>query len=408
MADEILKSNSMSSPRLETVSYVYDEAIGADERSFIRCAEENRGRVGHYLRDVDYRPLASFPADNEISFPDFLDCFVERHQALCDAMRENGARVLLTGHGGDQVLSGAELPVPGLADQILRGKFLQVHHDLRIWSKQLQKPYLTLLSDTASLFLPRRIRCRFARWQDSPLPPWLDKVFAARINRAERSLGLIDQLNFQLPSQRDQASWFFSIVRALSWASYRSRGRIEVSYPFLDRALIEFLQAIPFDQRVRPGESRSLQRRALRNLLPQKILNRKGKRGPDESFFRAIDREWSRLEPMFANACVCARGYMDGPALRLALQRGRHGCQKHSFDLIKTISLEFWLRALERRNSRARNAAAVVGSASADSGCNHRQLYETESSRLAGTAFLTPPASLQQRRDNSLRKEHES
>jgi len=99
MANEILTSGDSEASKLETVSYVYDESTSSDERDFIRCVEEKRGRVGHYLREEDYPPLASFPDDSRVSFPDFLDCFVDRHRALCDAMRADGARVLLTGHG---------------------------------------------------------------------------------------------------------------------------------------------------------------------------------------------------------------------------------------------------------------------------------------------------------------------
>jgi len=148
-------------------------------------------------------------------------------------------------------------------------------------------------------------------------------------------------------------------MRTISKASYRARGGIEVSHPYLHRPLVEFLQAIPVEQRVRPGETRSLMRRALSNLLPGKILKRQGKKGPEEALFRAVAREWPRLQPIFKNARVCAAGYIDAEALHAALDRARHGCETHSFALIQTISLEFWLRSLERRRSKAKNTAVV-------------------------------------------------
>jgi len=140
-----------------------------------------------------------------------------------------------------------------------------------------------------------------------------------------------------------------------SKAAYRARGGIEASHPYLHRPLIEFLQAIPFQQRVQPGETRVLMRRALRNLLPDKVLKRKGKKGPDEALFRALARQWPRLRPIFENARVCSNGYMNPQALLKALERARHGCEPYSFAIIQTLSLECWLRALERRNSIATN-----------------------------------------------------
>jgi asparagine synthase (glutamine-hydrolysing) len=132
-----------------------------------------------------------------------------------------------------------------------------------------------------------------------------------------------------------------------------------VSHPYLHRPLVEFLQAIPFEQRVRPGETRSLMRRALRDLVPRKILKRQGKSGPDEALFRALAREGARLQPIFESARVCAHGYTNAEALQTALERARHGCEIRSFAIIQTISLEFWLRSLERRVSTAKNASVL-------------------------------------------------
>src|SRR5260370_19080705 len=139
------------------------------------------------------------------------------------------------------------------------------------------------------------------------------------------------------------------------------QGCIEATHPYVHRPLVEFLQAIPFEQKVRPAETRSLMRRALRGSVPEKILKRRSKRGPDEALFRAVAREWPQLQPMFENARCCARGYVNAEALQAALARVRHGCGLFSFALIQTLSLEFWLRALERRTSTAKNTAVSKG-----------------------------------------------
>ena len=350
VADLVQRTESISASEIATLSYVYDEAVGSDERSFINCVEKHCGRVSYHLHDTDHRPLDSFPND-EIAFPDFLDCFVDRHLALSKAMSENGARVLLTGHGGDQLLSAGEIPSPGIADKLSRGLLSEAHRDLQTWSETLQVPYLKLLLESASYLLPKGIGV-FGQSQRKHAP-W--------IKTKRRMVYEDERCTFKLPSQRDQAAWLFSIVNALSRTSYHTRGHIEVSHPFLDRRLCEFLQSLPFEQRVRKGESRSLVRRALRNILPEKILKRRGKRGPDESILRAIDREWAKLEPIFSDAHIYSRGYVDRDAFQEALVRARHGCEKHTFSLIKTLSLEFWLRALAGQMSRAKSEALPNG-----------------------------------------------
>jgi len=360
MADEIVEAGEVQASRLETVSYVYDEATSSDERNFIRCAEEKRGEVGYHLRDEDYPTLASFPDVSQLSFPDFLDCFVSRHRGLCEAMRADGARVLLTGHGGDEMLYSSPIPSPELGDMLVQYRLPQLHRSLKLWSKALRRPYLELLwRDGVLPLLPLKVQVLCGLKPHLKLPLWFDSKFAARTNLRERHLGFADVFGFNLPSGRDQAIGFLSATRMISKASYRTRGRIEVSHPYLHRPLAEFLQAIPFEQRARPGETRSLMRRALRDLLPENILKRRGKKGPDEALFRALARQWLQLQPLFENALVCAHGYMNAEALQVALERARHGCEKHSFAVIQTISLEFWLRALERRSSTTKNAAQL-------------------------------------------------
>jgi len=353
MADQIISDGGAEAPELNTVSYVYDESFTSDERNFIRHVEERRQQVGHYIWETDYPPLSSSPEESELTFPDFLDCFVDRHNAMCTQMRAAGARVLLTGHGGDEILCSRESPAPDLSDHLAQHDLIGFYRSLRKWNEYVGTPYSHLLLRDGFLpLLPIAIRSRFSFRDELKFAPWFDDHFARKMNLFARRLGPVDTFGFALPSGREQARSFLSAVRVVSRASYRIRGSIEVSLPYLHRPLVEFLQAVPLQQRVRPGESRSLQRRSLRNLLPEETTERKTKRGPGEALQRSITRDWERLRPLFDHPRVCSHGYMKKKELLLALERARHGCQDFPFALIQTFSLEFWLRALEKRSSR--------------------------------------------------------
>jgi asparagine synthase (glutamine-hydrolysing) len=358
LADEIFSNGSAETSRIETISHVYDEAVSSDERNFIRSVEEKRGRDGRHLSDIEYPPLATFPDASRHSFPEFFDCFVDLLRGTCEAMRDANARVLLTGHGGDEMLCSNPSPAPELGDLLVQGQLRQLHRALKIWSATSKKPYLALLwRDGIVPLLPHKMQVIFK--SGVKLPSWIDDRFAARMHLHERHLGVPDIFGFDLPSGRDQAVGFLSVMRTVAKASYRARGGIEVSHPYLHRPLVEYLQAIPFEQRVRPGESRSLMRRAINDLLPEKILKRQGKKGPEEALFRAVERQWPRLQPIFEESRVCRAGYEDASELKAVLGRVRHGCETHSFAVIQTISLEFWLRSLERRRLTARNIAVI-------------------------------------------------
>jgi asparagine synthase (glutamine-hydrolysing) len=61
----------------------------------------------------------------------------------------------------------------------------------------------------------------------------------------------------------------------LDWTA-RTEG-IEARFPFFDRALVEFCVNLPGDQKIRPGETRSILRRGLHDLLPPEVRRRQDK-----------------------------------------------------------------------------------------------------------------------------------
>lgn len=361
IADQIINSGEVQIPPLETVSHVYDESLTSDESKFIHYVEEHRGKPGHHLPESTYRVLAPFADEASVVIPNIVHISADYHHGLCEAMRENGARILLTGQGGDQLLCSAPNPTPELADLLCQHKPLQLHRRVQEWSQALRKPYIELLWKTAVLaMIPARLHALCQREPARSLPTWIDQNFAKRMNLRERMLGTVDIFDFQTPSGRDQSAGFLSVVRLISAGYRRERTDIEISYPYLHRPLVEFLQAIPHEQRIRPGETRSLMRRALRNVLPDQIARRKNKGRPTEAILRAVIREWPRLQLVFENAHVSAYGYVNSQKLLLSLSLARSG-NKEAITLVdRAIALEFWLRSLESQRSKAKKSAAVT------------------------------------------------
>jgi len=188
------------------------------------------------------------------------------------------------------------------------------------------------------------------------LPPWYNADFTKRMKLQQRMIAK-ELRNFPTHSSRDQARGFLSSVKSISSCWRTEQFGIDVTYPFAHRPLVEFLQAIPLDQLMRPGENRVVMRRMLAGILPDEIAARRTKGNPREAIFRAIARESGRLRSLFDNSRLCARGYIDKEPLFAALDRARHGYETHSAFLVQTISLEFWLRDLETRDSLTRSPA---------------------------------------------------
>lgn len=350
VADTILKQETVQTDRLETLSAVFDESPTSDERRFINLVEERRGQIGHHFKEGEYPLLVDPVANGFRAIPNPLELWTEYHQGVRAKMRAQGARVLLSGSGGDELLTAASDPYPELADLLVQRRFTDLHQRLQTWSLALKRPYLeVLLSNTVIPALPRRLQRLFRRRERARSLSLLQPGFIKRFDLHDKLLGPRDIFGCRLPSSRGQATAFLSATDLISSGYLHAWGPIEISYPFTHRPLVEFLQAIPPTQWIRPGETRSLQRRALRTYLPPQIAARKGKGNPAEATLRAVAREWPRLRELLKNPIVCTRGYVDPAALQTLLERPNFERAPEGLVVIRLSYLELWLRDLENR-----------------------------------------------------------
>jgi asparagine synthase (glutamine-hydrolysing) len=361
-ADWIMEHGDVHAPGLETISHIYDESPTSDESRFVRCIEEQRGQVGNRLKESEYPILAPFADERAVWIPNGLQAFDAYYRGLCETMRAKGARVVLSGEGGDEMIGSSDDPSPELADLLVQGKIGDLHKRLVVWSQALRRPYLWLLWQRATVpVLPSKLR---SLWKPTPvglIPCWLKPMSLQGAGLRDAYSGVADIYGFRLPSGQDQARGFISISRHISAGYRRERTHVETAYPFTHRPLVEFLQAIPFEQRVRPGETRSLMRRALRNILPKEVLRRRTKGSAKEALCRALARERPRLQRTFTDSRLSARGYIDSEKLLEALCHAAQGLETHFVLYLKVFSLELWLRTLERDRADLQSLATARG-----------------------------------------------
>ena len=344
-ADEILRMGEAEARELATISYVFDVARRSDERPFIRLVEEKTGRPGFHLKEEDHPILTPLPDGAFLEYPTPEHAYSARHQRVWEIQRRMGSRVLLSGFAGDQVAWGNARPVD-LADLARQLRLARCLRHLIAWSRASGRPYMQLLwQETLQPLLPRR-------WKTSVgvlskvIPEWVDPGFQREMNLADRLAGSRVIETFSQPSRRDHVLMLRRATVLASRGYFLAEGCIDLRHPFLHRPLVEFLVAIPLEQGVRPGETRSLMRRALRGMLPSEIASRTTKAGPGSAIHRAIAREWPRIEALLKDSRAAERGYVDAGRLRHAFERVRHGVSGDVLALINVLSLEGWLRFL--------------------------------------------------------------
>jgi asparagine synthase (glutamine-hydrolysing) len=344
MADTILGRGEAETPGLDTLSYYNDSEPNWNERPYFSKVERKRGRTGFHI-DVGSEQFCklAFEPDHFAPTPAATGWCSGAAQQFRACLASNGNRVVLSGVGGDEVAGGVPTPIPELRDLLARARFRTLAHQLKSWALNKRKPWFHLLFEAARGFLPPELMGVPTHKRPAP---WLEPHFVNRHRDALAGYEPRLEMFGALPSFQENRSTLDALRRQLASEGLPSEPPYEKRYPFLDRDLVGFLYAIPREQLVRPGERRSLMRRALRGLVPDEILNRKRKAYITRTPIRAISEEWSDLVEMSQRMVSSSLGIVDPDRLVRALRTGREGQEIPIVSLLRTLQLEFWLRHL--------------------------------------------------------------
>jgi asparagine synthase (glutamine-hydrolysing) len=124
---------------------------------------------------------------------------------------------------------------------------------------------------------------------------------------------------------------------------------VEMRVPFLDRELVEFAESLPTRYKVRWGVRKVVHKRAMRGLLPPKIIHRKerGFATPIDRWLRGADLGDYARELLLDSDGICAelmdRNYVSG-----LLELHRAGLADNTRQIFCLLSLELWGRRFLR------------------------------------------------------------
>lgn len=341
MADDILAREGAETLRLDTHSFYDLGEPSGDDLQYFTLVEKNRGRAGHHLNVGVYSNSILPDTRSFAATPGRLGSAPELELERSRIWRSGGYSVRLSGIGGDEMLGGVPDPCPELADLIVQMRPLQFLRQTVAWSLIKRKPWIHLALQSAMLLLPATVMAR--TMQQGKVAPWFDADFAARFKLSRRQLGALDRYGLWLPSRQEIARTVMVMSRRM--ASNSAYGSIieEVRYPYLDQSLVEFILSIPRNQIIRPGERRSLMRRALVGMVPDEILSRRtkaiGARGP----MLVLQNHWGELDKLLHSSLASRCGYVDQWEFRNAIIAAKNGDAAQLVRLLRTLSLDLWL-----------------------------------------------------------------
>lgn len=256
-------------------------------------------------------------------------------------MASQGNRVILSGIGGDEIMGGVPTPSPELADLLARAQFRSLAHQLKIWALEKRKPWFHLFWEAACGFFPLRLVGVPKHMRPAP---WLQPSFVKRHRAALTGYPSRKQLFGPLPSFQENVGTLNALRRQLARTALPFEPPYEKRYPYLDRSLLEFMFAIPREQLVRPTQRRSLMRRALVGIVPDEILNKKGKAFAVRSSLVAISTNWPHFVEMTRHMVSVSLGIVDLERISDVLEKARCGEKTPIVLLMRTIDIEGWLR----------------------------------------------------------------
>jgi asparagine synthase (glutamine-hydrolysing) len=311
VARDLLRHANGANGYLKTFSGVFDEVRECDERDYIESVLDQGGTQGNFVRVDDTGPFAEF--DEMLRHQDcaFFAPGLLLHWKVLKQVSMQGINVLLDGFDGDNTVSyGFELH-----NELARnGRWLALGVELfshsRLHKTSFVGPMSSLLnhyginpaisrSRVLNFFRRgvRRVTGSTVNRQSKSISPtgfatYFDNDFRRRTQIDDRVRDWRRTQPQAAKSQREahlRALRRPAMVQALEVLDHTAAAfGVELRLPFWDRQLVEFCLSLPPQQKLHKGRDRVIFRRAMHDVVPEKIRWRVGKTDFTPSLFHGL------------------------------------------------------------------------------------------------------------------------
>jgi asparagine synthase (glutamine-hydrolysing) len=341
-ADHLLRTEAENAAALggrQRTFTAYFEGPGYDERPFAEAVVERTRAEPTWLTFTAEELVEDLPRIVGAQGEPFGSTSICAGWYVMRAAKRAGVKVMLDGQGGDELLAGYRAHLGfRLADLLAQRRLHELTAELA--GAHTQHGAVALMIAMTRPFAPetlvRRLRARTRRSLVHPDlrahgvsasngPPFPDRL------RRYQQLVLTRRGLPELLRYEDRNSMAHSL---------------EARVPFLDHRLVELCFSLPPQELFYRGETKSVLRRALGDLLPPSVRARRDKVG-----FVTPEGDWLRGQlgrlaaDVFASQRFRERGFVNAAAARRRLERHRKGELTAGMELWRALNLELWARA---------------------------------------------------------------
>lgn len=344
MSDALNQSRGPVPGFIDTISLYDDSEPAWNEKPFFSIVEQHRTKIGIHI-DASRCRNSYEPLDLPRGLPLLpgLDDGSLQFERDVDRQLGAGRRVILSGIGGDELLGGIPSGIPELADLLIAGRFRLLIGRALAWSLVDRSPLFAMLFRTAEFAV--RIYGQPSA-STAKVPAWIPR----RVGQIAAEAGFPNPREIQRigmsPSTVDNGLTWWVILESLPHLYPSNSTRREYRYPYLDRELVEFLYRVPRHILLKPGRRRDLMRTALRNIVPEAILERRRKAYVVRRHLYSLAGQQEKLQNLLLRPRLADHGLVSPAKITSALHAVVSGKRVNMWPaLTRSISFELWLRS---------------------------------------------------------------
>jgi len=283
--------SKQSKPNLQTYSVVNSRDPDCRETYFTNQVLAQGQLASNKIEVEDLEKYRNALDEILHSTDDPFDIGMYVPQLMYIAARQNGVTVLLDGVDGDLVMGQPGNHIAYLLQRFrVISAFSEARSTRRFYYRFPQTVHSHFFTAIRQAFTPSFLRYARQRWrefrsvqtlQNQMKETIINRDFANRICLSERikSVQPCMKHNSRINLRVNQADALNHphIVAALErYDRVASRYGVEPRHPILDRRLMEFCLALPWEQKIKAGWTKMIARRSMTGLLPEEVIWRKG------------------------------------------------------------------------------------------------------------------------------------
>lgn len=315
--EKVKKNYSVSS-----VSAVFNELKECDETEYIEELLRKYKDNGEYVNFDNKLMFNDFPNKIPLSYePNVNSVYYEFAFHIIKHSVEKGRHNIMTGFAGDHLLTGSLYIIKDYFNKFKFKKAFSFLTEYSVYTNQ------SAFKNMVNFMINPDIAKDFIGTDESH--------YYKEMKRKLKKIKTYNQkeLYFQIQNAKSQL-YTDRIIGGITGA--------DITHPFLDRRLIEFVYQIPGELRVKPDYSKYILRESMRDYLTPEIVDRINKTTHEAYTYKSLKENWPNIVNAIGNpSIVTDLNLISAEEWTESLGKWRNGIEIPP-DFLTLLSIEIW------------------------------------------------------------------